>query len=73
MIAAVLEVGPQLAALLTPIAAGAAGWFGTRRARQQLRPNGGKSLADAVNRIEATVNTFDARISRLEHEVLEGY
>lgn len=32
----------------------------------QLRPNGGSSLADAINRIDKNVKEIDSRVKKLE-------
>lgn len=36
------------------------------RVERELQPNGGSSLRDVINRIEAKVETFDGRLSAVE-------
>lgn len=53
MLAVTIEIGPELRALLVPVAAAVAAWIGTRKVRKEMSANGGASMRDAVDRIEA--------------------
>lgn len=48
-----IDIGPNLATVLVPIAMGIASWLGaklaTRNQAKELKPNGGSSLRDSVD------------------------
>lgn len=58
----VIEVGPELRTVLVGLLALAGSWLGGRRARKELRPNGGSSVRDAIDRIEQRQIRTDARL-----------
>lgn len=51
-IGATIDLGPGLVALLTPVAAAIATYVANRHVRREVKPNGGSSMRDAVDRIE---------------------
>lgn len=78
-----IDIGPELAKLLTPIitaaAAGLTVYFGQRKTRKELKPNGGQSMRDAVDRTEeavkelaGTAHDLLGRVESLEGQGLEA-
>jgi hypothetical protein len=69
VIAVTIELGPEMAGLLAPLAAAAAAWLGTRSSRTQMKPNGGATIRDAVDRIEEGVAGLYGRVDHIDERV----
>ena len=66
MSAATFDVGPNLVAILAPLASAAAAWIGTRKVRREMGNNGGSTLRDAVDRIERRLTGIEDRLTSVE-------
>lgn len=73
MIGLVVDIGPGLVAVCSPLAVAVAAWLGARRSTKELRPNHGSSIKDTIDRIEARqvahgerLDAIDGRLDALE-------
>jgi len=62
MIAAVIEIGPELRTVALGIVALGGSYLGSRRASKELRPNHGSSARDVLDRLEASTTEILARL-----------
>lgn len=53
-----------VAALLTAAASTGGAWLSAHKAARQTRPNGGKSMRDAIDRIETRLDEVVQRLDR---------
>lgn len=68
-----IEIGPELAKLLTPLMAAAAAalgaWAATRSTKKEFKPNGGTSMRDAVDRIEDASSSHLDELAELKERL----
>jgi len=57
------------AGIVVAVIAALAGWWNTRQSHKQMKPNGGASLRDAVDRIEERQKTMVADVRDLKADV----
>lgn len=57
------------AGIVVAVIAALAGWWNTRQSHKQMKPNGGASLRDAVDRIEEHQKTIVADVRDLKADV----
>lgn len=71
MLSVSIDIGANLLSLLSPVAVGVVVWLNGRTTRKELKPNGGSSMRDAVDRIERTVKTLEVRMTEVERKADE--
>lgn len=69
MLAGTFDFGPGVISVVVAICGVVTLWIQQRKANKELKPNGGSSMRDAVDRIEQHSKRTDARFARIEKHI----